>query len=98
MTAPTADELPDGGSGVFGELTALHMQIDGTRFMGEYEVADGRVLLSSADFGEASAGLDGQAPEDVAARLLRGMVGAAVARGERFMRDDETNAPEASSA
>ena len=70
MTAPAADEPPDGDAGAFGELTDFHMQIDGTRFMGEYEVVDGCVLLSSADFGEASAGLDGQAPEDVAALLL----------------------------
>ena len=53
------------------------------------------MLLSSADFGEASAGLDEQAPEDVAGRLLRGMVRAAAVRGERFMRDDETNVPDA---
>ena len=95
MTALGADELPGGGSGVFGELTTFYMQLDGTRFMGEYEVVDGRVLLSSADFGQASAGLDGQAPGDVAALLLRGMVGAEVAGGEHFTRDNEVNAPRA---
>ena len=93
MTTPVADEPPSAGSGVFGELTTFHAQLDGTTFMGEYEVVDGRVLLSSADFGQASAGLDGQAPQDVAARLLCGMVRVEVARGERFLRDDETNAP-----
>jgi len=51
------------------------------------------VLLTSADFGEASAGPDGLAPEAMAARLLREMAEAAIARGERFMRDDETNIP-----
>jgi hypothetical protein len=93
MTAPAADKLSGGGSDVFRELTTFYMQLDGTTFMGEYEVVDGHVLLSSADFGQASAGLDGQEPGNVAARLLRGMVGAAAAHGERFMRDDETNAP-----
>lgn len=95
-----ADELSGGGSGVFGELTTFYMQLDGAMFMGECEVVDGRVLLSSADFGQASAGLDGQEPGDVAARLLRGMVRIATAHGERFMRDDESNAPahEATSA
>ena len=93
MTAPAADDLPEQGSGAFRELTTFYMQLDGTTFMGECEVVDDRVLLSSADFGQASAGLDGQEPGDVAVRLLRGMVGAATAHGERFMRDDETNAP-----
>ena len=93
MTAPAANELSGGGSGVFRELTTFYIQLDGTTFMGECEVVDGRVLLSSADFGQASAGLDGQEPEDVAARLMRGMVEAATARGECFMRDDKTNAP-----
>ena len=93
MTAPAADPPPGEGSGVFGALTTFHAQLDGTTFMGEYEVVEGRVLLSSADFGQASAGLDGQAPGDVAMRLLQGMVGAEMARGERFMRDDEINAP-----
>lgn len=93
MTTPAADELPGGGSGLFGELATVHAQLDGTTFMGEYEVVEGCVLLSSADFGQASAGLDGQVPADVAARLLRAMAGAAVAGGERFMRDDEANAP-----
>ena len=93
MTAPAAHELPGEGSGVFVELTTFHAQLDGTTFMGEYEVVEDRVLLSSADFGQASARLDGHVPGDVAARLLRGMVGDAVARGERFMRDDEINAP-----
>ena len=88
---PAVDEPPSSGSGVFGELTTIYAQFNGITFMGEYEVVDGRVLLSSADFGEALAGLDGQAPEDVAARLIGRMVSAAVARGQHFMRNDETS-------
>lgn len=95
MTLPLSNEFPDGGrSGAVEELVA-HATVNGTTVMGTYEVKGGTVLLTSADFGDASAGLDGQAPEDVAARLLRDMAEEAMARsGEYFMRDDEVNAPE----
>lgn len=93
MTVPDAS-APGGGSGVFGDLTTLYVQIDGTTLMGEYEVLGDAVMLSSADFGEASAGLDGQEPEAVASRLLLEMARAAMAQcGEPFMRDDEVNSP-----
>ena len=93
MTASAADDLSGGGSGVFRKLTTFYMRLDRTTFMGGCEMVNGRMLLSSAAFGPASAGLDGQKPGDVALRLRRRMVGAATARGECFVRDDETNAP-----
>ena len=55
-----------------------------------YEVKDATVLLTSADFGDASALLDGTAPEAVAGRLLRRMAEAAMARSDApYLRDDE---------
>ena len=90
---PFPDEIPEGGSGKFIEEVPARVTVNGTTFMAEYKVVDGTVLLASADFGEASAGLDGLAPGAVASRLLRGMAEAAMARGERFMRDGETNTP-----
>ena len=61
----------------------------------EYEVVGSTLLLTSTDFGDGSAELGGLLPEDVAVRLLRKKAEAAMARGgERFMRDDEVNAPE----
>ena len=63
--------------------------------MGTYVVEGAAVLLTSADFGEVSATLDGLAPEELAARLLRKMAVTAMARSSvPFMRDDEVNAPE----
>ena len=90
---PSPDEIPEGGSGKFMEEVSVRVTVNGTTFIAEYEVVDGTVLLASADFGEASAGLDGLAREAVASRLLRGMAEAALAHGERFMRDGETNTP-----
>ena len=96
MNVPGDGGQPGGGSGVFGELTTFYTHLDGTTLMGEYEVVGDAVLLSSADFGEASAGLDGLAPEVVALRLLRQMAQVAMAQsGERYMRDDEVNTPDA---
>ena len=90
---------PGGGFGVFAELTTFYTHLDGTTLMGEYEVVGGAVLLSSADFGEASAELDGQAPEAVAIRLLLQMAHMAMAQpGERYMRDDEVNTLDARSS
>ena len=78
-----------------GDLeTTVHSKVRGTTVMGCYEVKDGTVLLTSADFGEASAPLDGAAPERVAERLLQGLAEAAMARpGAHYMRDDEASAP-----
>ncbi len=92
MTVPGDGERPGDGFGVFGELTTFYTPLDGTTLMGEYEVVGGAVLLSSADFVEASAGLDGQAPEAIAVRRRLQMAQVAMAQsGERCMRDDETN-------
>lgn len=92
MTVPGDDEQSGSGSGVIGELTTFYTLFDSNRLMGGYEVVDGAVLLTNADFGEASAGLDGQVPEAVAARLLLEMAQVAMTQsGERFTRDDETN-------
>ncbi len=89
------DALEDGSGGAAEELT-VRVTVNGTSVMATYVVEGAAVLLTSADFGEASAALDGQAPEVVAARLLREMAEAAMARsGARFMRDDETNIPSA---
>ena len=90
---PLPDDTPDGSPGTFTEETLVRVTVNGTTFMAVYEIKGGTVLLTSADFGEASTGPDGLAPEAMAARLLREMAEAAIARGERFMRDDETNIP-----
>ena len=74
--------------------TTVHSKVRGTTVVGSYEVEDGTVLLTSADFGDASARLDGAAPEQVAARLLHDRAEAAMARPEvPYLRDDVTNAP-----
>jgi hypothetical protein len=93
---PSPDDTPkDGIDGAAEELT-VHMTVNGTTVMAAYVVEGAAVLLASADFGEASAALDGQAPKAVAARLLRGMAEAAMARSDvPFMRDDEANVPDA---
>jgi hypothetical protein len=92
LTLPGNGEQSGSGSAVIGELTTFYTLLDGNTLMGEYEVVDGAVLLASADFGEASAGLDGQVLEAVVARLLLEVAQVAMAQsGERFTRDDETN-------
>ena len=92
---PSSDDAPeDDPGGAAGELT-VRVTVNGTTVMAEYAVEGGTVRLASADFGEASAALDGQAPEAVAARLLRQLAEVAMARsGARYMRDDEVNTPE----
>lgn len=96
---PLPDDAPeDGPDGATKELT-VRVTVDSTTVMATYVVEGAAVLLASADFGEASAALDGQVPEAVAARLLRQLAEAAMARsGARYMRDDEVNAPEAPGA
>ncbi len=92
---PPDNAMEDGPSGAVEEL-AVRVTVNGTTVMATYVIEAATVLLTSADFGEASAALDGQAPEAVAARLLRQLAEAAMARsGARYMRDDEVNAPEA---
>ena len=76
------------------ELT-VRAVVNGTTFMATYVIEDGAVLLASADFGEVSMTLEGLAPDDAAARLLREMAVTAMARSSvPFMRDDEINVPE----
>ena len=97
MPSP-ADALEDGPSGAAQELV-VRVTVNGTTVMATYVVEAATVLLTSADFGEASAALGEQAPEAAAARLLRQLAEAAMARsGARYMRDDEVNAPEAPGA
>lgn len=75
------------------ELT-VQIEVSGTTFQAVYGVK-GKVLeLTSPDFGEGSAPLDGADPEIVAERVLRGVVeqGMRTAVGV-IMRDDETNEP-----
>jgi hypothetical protein len=93
---PPDNALEDGPSGAAEEL-AVRVTVNGTTVMATYVIEAATVLLTSADFGEASAALSEQAPEAAAARLLRQLAEAAMARsGARYMRDDEVNAPEAS--
>lgn len=88
---PPFDDFPD-DPGRAGEERAVRVAVNGTTVMAIYQVEGAAVLLASADFGDASATLGGQAPEAVAARLLRGLAEAAMARnGARYLRDDETN-------
>lgn len=50
------------------------------------------VLLTCAEFGNASAALDGMAPEAVAARLLQGLAETAMVRSDVLcLRDDKAN-------
>lgn len=68
------------------------MMVNGTTITGFYEVRDATVLLTSPDFGNASAALDGWTAEEVAARLLREIAESEMARsGMHYMRDDEAN-------
>ncbi len=92
---PLHDDVPENGfDSAVGELP-VSVTVNGTTVMAVYGIEDGAVLLFSADFGDASAQLDGRAPEAVAARLLWGLAEAAMTRSSvPFMRDDEVNAPE----
>ena len=92
LTLPPSDDPLDGDRGEAAEELDVHVTVNGTTFVAVYEVKDAAVLLFSADFGEASAALDGLAPEAVAARLLQGLAEAGVARSSApYMRDDEAN-------
>jgi len=95
----TADDASNNHPTKVPELTTVKVEVNGTTVMAEYAVVGSTLLLTSTDFGDGSAELGGLLPEDVAVRLLRGKAEAAMARGgERFMRDDEFNAPEAPGA
>ena len=90
----TAGDPRDDRPATDSESGAVHVQVNGTTVMAEYEVVGGTLLLNSADFGDASAELGGLRPDVVAARLLREKAEAVMARrGARFMRDGEVNDP-----
>lgn len=72
------DTLKDGPDVTTKEPT-VQVVVNGTTFMADYVVEDAAVLLTSANFGNASAALEGLMPADVAAQLLRGMANAAMA-------------------
>lgn len=91
----TTGDPPGDRPATDSESGAVHVQVNGTTVMAEYEVVDGTLLLASADFGDASAELGGLRPDVMAARLLWEKAEAAMARvGDRFMRDGEVNVPE----
>lgn len=70
----------------------IQTEVNGTTFRGVYEVKGNRLELTSMDFGEGSAPLDGADPKAVAERVLRGVVERGVKTADgMIMRDDETN-------
>lgn len=73
------------------ELT-VQTEVNGTTFQAIYEVK-GKVLeLTSQDFGEGSAPLDGVDPEVVAERVLRDVVERGVKTSDiAIMPDNETS-------
>ncbi len=69
----------------------IRARVNGTTFMGVYEVIEGALALTSLDFGDRVAPLHGAAPRLVAERMLRSLAEAAMRRNDPpFMRDDET--------
>ena len=73
------------------EIT-IQTEVNGTIFRGVYEVKGNRLELTSLDFGEGSAPLDGADPEAVAERVLRSVVERGMkTAGGMIMRDGETN-------
>ena len=70
----------------------VRTEVNGTTFQGVYEVKGKMLELTSPDFGEGSAPLDGSDPQAVAERVLRGVVERGVKASDGLiMRDDETN-------
>lgn len=89
MLSPDALE---GGSDETAEELTIRATFNGTTVMATYVVEGASVLLTSADFGNASAVLDGQTAEIVTARLLREIAELEMARsGVYYMRDDQAN-------
>ena len=73
------------------ELTTS-VEVNGTTFRGTYEVEGNRLELTSGDFGEGSAPLDGADPQAVAERVLRDLAEQGVkASSVEIMPDDEVN-------
>lgn len=59
---PFPDDAPEDGPDGAAEELIVRVKVKGTTVMAVYAVEGAAVLLASADFGEASAALDGQAP------------------------------------
>ena len=73
------------------ELTDF-VEVNGTTFRGIYEVEGNRLDLTSHDFGEGSAPLDGADPQAVVERVLRDLVEQGVKTNKvEIMPDDEVN-------
>ena len=73
------------------ELMAC-VEVNGTTFRGIYEVKGNRLELTSHDFGEGSAPLDGADPQAVAERVLRDLVKQGVKTSNvEIVPDDEIN-------
>ena len=73
------------------ELMA-YVEVNGTTFRGIYEVKGNRLELTSHDFGEGSAPLDGADPQAVAERVLRDLVEQGVKTSNvEIMPDGEIN-------
>ena len=86
LTRPFADNLSNNSLSEAGdECGAVHVTVNGTTVMGIYEVRDAAVLLTSVDFGDASAVLGGAAPDAAAASLLQEMVEAAMVRSDALL-------------
>ena len=89
MLSPDA---PGGGSGGVAEELTIRATVNGTTVMATYVVEGASVLLTSEDFGSASAALDGQTAEIMAARLLREIAESEMAcSGVYYMHDDQAN-------
>ena len=83
LTLPFAENISNNSLGEAGdECGAVHVTVNDTTVMGIYEVRDAVVLLTSVDFGDASAVLDGTAADATATRLLQEMVEAAMVRSD----------------
>ena len=73
-----------------GPETDVRIKVHGVSVMGNYDVEGDTVVLTSTDFGEASAKLNDAAPREVAERLLRELAEAAMARAdEPYVPDEE---------
>ncbi|MGI4945517.1 MAG: hypothetical protein ACRYHQ_33955 [Janthinobacterium lividum] len=73
-----------------GLETDIRIKVRGVSFMGNYDVEEDTVVLTSSDFGEASSKLNDAAPRKVAEQLLRELAEAAMARpGASYLPDEE---------
>ena len=73
------------------EIT-VQIQVNGTTFQAVYEIKGNLLELTSHDFGEGSAPLNGADPQAVAERVLRDLVEQGVKTSTlAIMPDDETS-------